>query len=69
MIGASDLTHTVIKAGLEQGDRVVVGPYKALLNLKHDEDIRERGVEDEKSPADDQPSELAANGNTESTPK
>ncbi|MCA9277890.1 MAG: efflux RND transporter periplasmic adaptor subunit [Phycisphaeraceae bacterium] len=69
VIGASDLTHTVIKAGLEQGDRVVVGPYKALLNLKHDEDIRERGVEDEKSPADDQPSELAANGNTESTPK
>ena len=40
--GVSDQTHTVIVDGLAAGQRVVVGPYKELLKLKH-----ERSLEDE----------------------
>ena len=49
-VGASDQTHTVIEAGLTESDRVVVGPYKVLEDLKHDQKI-----EDEKAPASTQP--------------
>lgn len=43
-IGASDLTHTEIVAGLEPGAAVIAGPYKVLESLKH-----EQAVEDEKA--------------------
>ena len=47
--GQSDLTHTIILSGLKEGDKVVVGPYKVLDNLKHDQKLRdEREVEKEK---------------------
>ena len=47
--GQSDLTHTIILSGLKEGDKVVVGPYKVLDNLKHDQKLRdEREVEAEK---------------------
>lgn len=42
--GPSDLTHTVILAGLEEGDRVVTGPYKVLVDLKHDQLLAEEGA-------------------------
>jgi len=42
-VGASDATHTVIRAGLSESDLVIVGPYKELEKLKHDQ-----GVEDER---------------------
>ncbi|HYE01976.1 MAG TPA: efflux RND transporter periplasmic adaptor subunit, partial [Phycisphaerales bacterium] len=32
--GSSDLTHTVILGGVGQGERIIVGPYKALVELK-----------------------------------
>lgn len=35
-IGPSDLTHTVILAGLEDTDRVVAGPFRELTSLKND---------------------------------
>lgn len=35
-IGPSDLTHTVILAGLEATDRVVAGPFRELTALKND---------------------------------
>jgi HlyD family secretion protein len=48
-IGASDLTHTIIESGLSEGDKIIVGPYKVLENLKHDQKVRdERVVEAEK---------------------
>jgi HlyD family secretion protein len=48
-IGRGDLTHTIILAGLKEGDKVVVGPYKVLDSLKHDQKLRdERNVEAEK---------------------
>ena len=31
--GASDLTDTVVLAGLSEGDKVIAGPFKALVVL------------------------------------
>lgn len=39
-VGPSDLTHTRIDAGLEEGEQVIVGPYKALESLKHGDAVR-----------------------------
>ena len=38
--GASDLTHTVIKSGLNAGDVIIVGPYKVLESLKHGQKVK-----------------------------
>jgi HlyD family secretion protein len=49
-IGASNLTHTIIEAGIEKGEKVVVGPYKELEKLKHDQllkDEREAKAEED----------------------
>lgn len=49
-IGASNTTHTVIEEGLGEGDKVIVGPYKELEKLKHDQlvkDEREAKAEEE----------------------
>jgi HlyD family secretion protein len=43
-IGQADLTHTIILAGLKEGDKVVVGPYKVLDNLKHDQKLKDERV-------------------------
>jgi HlyD family secretion protein len=40
-IGPSNLTHTIIEAGLEKGEKVVVGPYKELEKLKHDQNLKD----------------------------
>jgi HlyD family secretion protein len=40
-IGASDLTHTLVTAGLSEGDRIIIGPYKVLAEIKHDEPVRD----------------------------
>lgn len=39
-IGASDMTHTVIESGLKDGDKIVVGPYKALPGLKDGQKVK-----------------------------
>ena len=49
LIGASDLTHTVIKAGLNEGDRVIIGPYKVLESIAHDQAVVD---EDEQAKTD-----------------
>lgn len=36
VIGPSDVTHTVIKAGLSEGEAVISGPYKILEQIQHD---------------------------------
>jgi HlyD family secretion protein len=55
-MGQSDLTRTIILAGLKEGDKVVVGPYKVLDNLKHDQKLRdEREVEAEKKAKEKKP--------------
>ena len=51
-IGQSDLTHTIIESGITKEDKIVVGPYKELQNLKHDQKIQdEREVEAKKKKA------------------
>ncbi len=40
-IGPSNLSHTIIEAGLEKGEKVVVGPYKELEKLRHDQLLKD----------------------------
>ncbi len=48
-IDQSNLTHTIIKSGITEEDKIIVGPYKVLESIKHDQKIRdEREVEAEK---------------------
>jgi HlyD family secretion protein len=35
-VGPSDVTHTVIRSGLSEGDQVITGPYKVLEQIQHD---------------------------------
>jgi len=52
-IGQSDLTHTIILSGITEEDKIVVGPYKQLENIKHDKKIQdEREVESKKKKED-----------------
>jgi HlyD family secretion protein len=44
IIGSSDLTDTVIISGLDEGSRVVAGPYSVLRELKHETDVVDRDV-------------------------
>ncbi len=48
-ISQSNLTHTIITSGITEEDKIIVGPYKVLESIKHDQKIRdEREVEAEK---------------------
>ena len=48
-IGQSDLTHTTIESGVTEADKIVVGPYKVLESIQHDQKILdEREVEAKK---------------------
>lgn len=50
-IGASNTTQTLIESGLTAEDKIVVGPYKELEGLKHEQliiDEREEKKEEEK---------------------
>lgn len=40
-VGPSDLTHTMIKSGLSEGDLIITGPYKALEKIAHDQKIKD----------------------------
>jgi HlyD family secretion protein len=40
-IGESNLTHTIIKSGITEQDKIVVGPYKVLESIKHDQIIQD----------------------------
>jgi len=44
-IGPSNLTHTIIAAGLSEDDKVVVGPYKVLDGLQHDQAVKDEAAE------------------------
>jgi HlyD family secretion protein len=48
-IGASDLTHTVILAGLEADTPIIAGPFKVLVDIKDGKEV----VEESAEPADD----------------
>jgi HlyD family secretion protein len=40
VVGASDETHTLIKSGLDEGADVIIGPYKVLDSLQHDQKVK-----------------------------
>lgn len=58
VIGASDLTHTLVTAGLSVGEPIIVGPYKALAEIKHGAAVRDM----------DQPAEAAKDTKVADTP-
>jgi len=48
-IGQSDLTHTIILSGITEEDKIIVGPYKELESIKHNQRIRdEREIDSKK---------------------
>lgn len=47
--GVSDLTDTVIVEGLEEGDRVIVGPFRVLRDLEEGKAVTEERDEDEQA--------------------
>ncbi|MDI6449782.1 efflux RND transporter periplasmic adaptor subunit [Anaerobaca lacustris] len=40
-IGASNATHTIIESGISPGEKIVVGPFKELEKLAHDQAIKD----------------------------
>ncbi len=51
-IGPSDMTHIIVKSGLNVADKVVTGPYKILESIKHNRKIRDEKemTEEKKTP-------------------
>lgn len=41
VVGSSDLTYTIIKSGLSEGEMLITGPYKALEKLAHDQKVKD----------------------------
>ena len=63
-IGPSNLTNTIIKSGITEEDKIVVGPYKVLEGIKHDQKIKdEREVEAEKKKKEKDGAEAGADAN------
>ncbi len=60
-ISESNLTHTIIKSGITAEDKIVVGPYKVLDSIKHDQMIQ-----DERESKTTKPG-AKANGDEETT--
>lgn len=42
LVGPSDLTDTVILKGLEDGNKIVAGPFKVLISLKSDQNLTDK---------------------------
>ncbi|MBN2182043.1 MAG: efflux RND transporter periplasmic adaptor subunit [Sedimentisphaerales bacterium] len=40
-IGPSDITHTIIESGVTQEDKIVIGPYKVLEGIGHNQRIQD----------------------------
>ena len=53
LVGPSDLTETLIEAGLDKDDVVVVGPFRVLVDIKHEQKIKEEGADEEGDAAGD----------------
>jgi HlyD family secretion protein len=51
--GLSDTTRVEILQGVEEGDRVVTGPYRSLKELEHGDPVRVRSEDDEESDDED----------------
>ncbi|MFG0246755.1 MAG: efflux RND transporter periplasmic adaptor subunit [Phycisphaerales bacterium JB052] len=51
-VGPSDLTQTVITKGLSKDDIIVTGPFRVLVDLKHDAKVRDQNATSEESTPD-----------------
>ena len=40
-VGPSDIQRTVIESGLNEGDTVIIGPYKVLEGLANDQKVKD----------------------------
>ena len=56
-IGQSNLTHTIIESGITGEDKIVVGPYKVLESIKHDQVIQDEREAEEKKEKEGKESE------------
>ncbi|MBC7835086.1 MAG: efflux RND transporter periplasmic adaptor subunit [Phycisphaerales bacterium] len=59
-VGSSDLTHTVVIGGLSEGDKIITGPFKVLVDLKDDKKVAEEGTLKKKDTAKDSAKEVEA---------
>jgi len=55
--GPSDLTHSVVLKGIDEGDEIIIGPYKVLESIEHDELVKR---EDETTTADESDDETTS---------
>mgnify|MGYP001351523941 CR=1 FL=1 len=55
LTGPSDLTDTVILRGLNEGDRIIIGPFKELLALRDDQLVTEEGDTEPRAAAAGEP--------------
>ncbi len=55
-VGPSDLRRTAILAGLESGTELIVGPYRALIDLKHGDEVRRESQETDGDAGEDESS-------------
>jgi HlyD family secretion protein len=53
-IGQSDMSHIIIRSGLSEDDQIVIGPYKVLDKLKHNQKVVDEAAEDKDEAADDE---------------
>jgi len=61
--GPSDLTHTIIISGISVDDKIVIGPYKVLDGLKHDQILKDEQQAKAKEDVSDQQAEVNEPGN------
>ena len=61
--GPSDLTHAILLKGVEPGEQIIVGPYKVLESIKHDQLVRLQDETDDVEPVEPvEPVEQAETG-------
>ena len=61
-IGQSNLTHTIIESGITKEDKIVVGPYKVLESIKHDQVIQDERESQEKKEGEKSESDTKTSG-------
>jgi HlyD family secretion protein len=55
-VGSSDLTRTVVLAGLKEGEEIVTGPFKVLMSMRNEQEVIEEGnASDKDKKKDDKP--------------
>jgi len=65
-VGPSDLTQTVITEGLSRDDILVTGPFRLLVDLKHDKAVKDQNAAEE--PESEDTTESDSDGDTDTDP-